>query len=113
VTACAARLKFAEVEKTKLVTATSELGRNVLVHGAGGTMSLTELARDGRTGIELRFEDQGPGIPDIDQAMRDGFSTGTSLGLGLGGARRLVNEFSIESAPGEGTKVTVIQWKRR
>ena len=112
-TACAARLKFADVEKTKLVTATSELGRNMLIHGGGGAMTLTELARDGRAGIELCFSDQGPGIPDIEQAMRDGFSTGTSLGLGLGGARRLVSEFNIESAIAQGTKVTVIQWKRR
>jgi serine/threonine-protein kinase RsbT len=101
------------VERTKLVTAASELGRNLLVHGAGGTMTLQERERDGRAGIELCFADQGPGIPDIQQAMRDGFTTGGSLGLGLGGARRLVNEFSIESEPGRGTKVTVIQWKRR
>ncbi|TWO70151.1 anti-sigma regulatory factor [Caenimonas sedimenti] len=113
VTACATRLNFGDVERTKLVTAASELGRNVLVHGAGGTMTISELQRAGRTGIELCFADQGPGIPDIGRAMQDGFTTARSLGLGLGGARRLVNEFEIVSEPGMGTKVTVIQWKRR
>ena len=74
---------------------------------------MTQLWRDGRTGLQLVFQDQGPGIPDIDQAMVDGFSTAKSMGLGLGGARRLVNEFSLESQVGQGTKVTVVQWKRR
>lgn len=109
----ATRLSFSVVDRTKLATAASELGRNSLIHGKGGAMRITELQRDGRVGLELLFEDQGPGIPDIDQAMADGFTTAGSLGLGLGGARRLVNEFELESRPGAGTKVRVVQWKRR
>lgn len=109
----ATRLDFTVVVRTKFVTAASELGRNALVHGHGGTMVINELLDDGREALQLVFQDQGPGIANIDQAMRDGYSTANSLGLGLGGARRLVNEFSIESQPGQGTKVTVIQWKRR
>jgi serine/threonine-protein kinase RsbT len=109
----AADLAFTMVERTKLVTAASELGRNVLVHANGGTMHIEELARDGRSGLQLVFADDGPGIADIEQALTDGFSTARSMGVGLGGARRLVNEFTIQSRPGKGTTVTVIQWKRR
>ncbi len=109
----AVRLEFTAVVRTKFVTAASELGRNALVHGGGGTMVINELLQDGRTALELVFQDQGPGIADIAQAMTDGFSSVRSLGLGLGGARRLVNEFALESQAGQGTKVTVIQWKRR
>jgi serine/threonine-protein kinase RsbT len=109
----ATRLAFSVVDRTKFVTAASELGRNALVHGKGGSMQITELERDGKTGLQLVFADQGPGIPDIDKAMRDGYSTANSMGLGLGGSRRLVNEFDLKSAPGKGTIVTVIQWKRR
>jgi len=109
----ATRLAFSVVEKTKFVTAASELGRNVLVHGGGGDMRITHLERGGRTGLELVFEDQGPGIADVAKAMTDGFSTAGSMGLGLGGARRLVNEFELSSTPGGGTRVTVVQWKRR
>jgi serine/threonine-protein kinase RsbT len=109
----ATRLAFPVVDRTKFVTAASELGRNVLVHGQGGTMTINELVREGRSGLQLRFEDRGPGIADVEQAMADGFSTARSLGMGLGGARRLVNEFALTSQPGQGTTVTVIQWKRR
>ncbi len=107
------RLAFTVVDRTKFVTAASELGRNVLVHGKGGTMAIEELQENGRAGLRLVFQDQGPGIPDIAQALTDGFSTARSMGLGLGGAKRLVNEFTLSSVPGQGTTVTVIQWKRR
>jgi serine/threonine-protein kinase RsbT len=107
------RLSFSVVDRTKFVTAASELGRNALIHGKGGVMRITELQRDGKAGLQLVFEDQGPGIADVDKAMTDGFSTANSMGLGLGGARRLVNEFELKSEPGKGTIVTVIQWKRR
>lgn len=109
----ATRLAYSTLERTKFVTAASELGRNTLVHGRGGVMTISELAGSGRSGIELVFEDKGPGIPNTGQAMTDGFTTASSLGLGLGGARRLVNEFEIESTVGEGTRVTVRQWKRQ
>lgn len=109
----ATRLDFTVVVRTKFVTAASELGRNALVHGRGGTMVIRELLEDGRNALQLVFEDQGPGISDIQRAMQDGYTTANSLGLGLGGARRLVNEFSLESELGRGTKVTVTQWKRR
>ncbi len=109
----ATRLEFGAVDQTKVVTAASELGRNALVHGKGGTMEIAEVSRDGKAGLQLVFEDRGPGIADISRAMTDGFSTAKSMGLGLGGARRLVNEFALESQAGKGTKVTVVQWKRR
>lgn len=109
----ATRLDFSLVDRTKFVTAASELARNTWVHGHGGTMTITQLEHDGRTGLRLVFEDHGVGITDIELAMTDGFSTAASMGKGLGGARRLVNEFTITSVPGEGTEVTVIQWKRR
>lgn len=109
----ATRLAFSTVDRTKFVTAASELGRNALVHGKGGFMVIEELSRDGKTGLRLTFEYQGPGIPDVDRAMTDGYSTARSMGLGLGGTRRLVNEFDIKSTVGVGTTVTVIQWKRR
>ena len=102
---------FSLVEQTKLVTAASELARNLVEYGGGGTLRIEALNDGLRRGVRLFFEDQGPGIPDIDQAMKDGFSSGTGLGLGLGGARRLVNEFDIQSRPGEGTKVMVARWK--
>ncbi len=106
----AARLGFTLVDQTKVVTAASELARNTLIHGGGGTLEITTL-NGPRVGLRLSFEDQGQGIPDIQLAMRDGFTTGSGLGLGLGGAKRLVNEFSITSQVGKGTKVTVIRWK--
>lgn len=98
------------VDQTKLVTAASELARNTVVYGGGGTLQLESL-NGPRTGVRLIFTDQGPGILDIELAMRDGFTTGTGLGLGLGGAKRLVNEFEIQSTVGLGTKVSLTRWK--
>ncbi len=106
----AGKLGFSLVDQTKVVTAASELARNTLLYGGGGVMELTTL-NGPRVGIRLSFEDKGPGIPDIQLALRDGFTTGSGLGLGLGGAKRLVNEFEIVSRVGEGTRVTVIRWK--
>lgn len=107
----AVELRFSLVDQTKLITAASEIARNTLDYGGGGTMTLEILENGIRRGIKLVFEDHGPGIPDIELAMRDGYTTGKGLGLGLGGAKRLVNEFSIESRPGEGTRVTLTRWK--
>jgi serine/threonine-protein kinase RsbT len=99
------------LNQTKLITAASELVRNLLKYGGGGTAEI-EVVNNGReNGIRLTFSDKGPGIKDIDLAMKDGFSTGKSLGLGLPGTKRLVNEFNIQSAVGEGTIVTIIKWK--
>jgi serine/threonine-protein kinase RsbT len=99
------------VDQTKLVTAASELARNTVVYGGGGTLKLEQVEDGARRGLRLLFEDQGPGIPDVERAMQDGFTSGGGLGLGLGGARRLVNEFHIDSRPGEGTRITVVKWK--
>jgi serine/threonine-protein kinase RsbT len=102
---------FSLVDQTKLVTAASELARNALEHGGGGSMRL-ELINDGvRRAVRLAFQDNGPGIADIQQALKDGFSTGGGLGLGLGGAKRLSNEFEVVSVPGQGTKVTIARWR--
>ena len=98
------------VDQTKIVTAASELARNVLQYGGGGTLSATAL-NDNRRGLRLVFEDQGPGIADVALAMKDGYTSGGGLGLGLGGAKRLSNEFEIESTPGTGTRVTIARWK--
>ena len=108
----AAGIGMSDVDATKLVTATSELARNLLIHGGGGYVTVETLRREGKVGIRLSFVDQGPGIADPEQAMRDGFSTTKTLGLGLPGARRLVDEFELKSAPGVGTRVVVIKWKR-
>lgn len=108
----ATQLAFGTLERTKFVTAASEIARNTLVHGQGGEMTMHEVERDGRLGLQLIFEDRGPGIPDIERALTDGFSTAKSMGLGLGGTRRLVSEFAIESNPGQGTRVSITQWKR-
>ncbi|OKL40230.1 anti-sigma regulatory factor [Pontibacter flavimaris] len=99
------------VNQTKLITAASELVRNMLKYANGGKVVLETISKNAQAGIRLVFVDEGPGIADIHQAMRDGFSTGKSLGLGLPGAKRLVNEFDIKSATGEGTTVTIIHWK--
>jgi serine/threonine-protein kinase RsbT len=99
------------VDQTKVVTAASELARNTLEHGKGGEVLLEAVENGVRRGIRLTFEDQGPGIPDVAAALKDGFTTGTGMGLGLPGARRLMNEFSIESTPGQGTRVVVARWK--
>lgn len=105
-----AELGFGLVDQTKLVTAASELARNTLVHGGGGQVESTVLHTGAARGLRLAFTDQGPGITDIERALGDGYTSGGGLGLGLGGARRLVHEFSIDSRPGEGTAVTVICW---
>jgi serine/threonine-protein kinase RsbT len=101
---------FKTVEQTKFVTAVSELGRNTLIHGKGGFMLLEALKDNLRKGLRATFEDLGPGIADIEQALQDGFTTGQGLGLGLGGAKRLSNEFAILSKPGGGTRVTIARW---
>ncbi len=105
------RLCFSLVDQTKMVTAASELARNTLDHGKGGQVQVEELEELPRRGLSLVFEDHGPGIPNVDLALKDGYTTGTGLGLGLGGARRLVNDFEIDSTPGQGTRVTVVRWK--
>jgi len=102
---------FSLVEQTKMVTATSELARNTVIHGGGGTAQLEVLTSGNRRGLRVIFVDQGLGIPDIAQAMTDGYTTGEGLGLGLGGAKRLVNEFEITSRPGAGTRVCITKWK--
>ena len=107
----ALRAGFSLLETTKLVTAASELARNTLEHGGGGTVRFEELRQGLRRGIRLTFEDAGCGIADIGQAMTDGFTTGGGLGLGLGGAKRLSNEFEIASSPRLGTRVMIARWK--
>jgi serine/threonine-protein kinase RsbT len=104
-------MKFSLVEQTKIVTAASELGRNTLEHGGGGMLELALVVNGTRRGLRLRFSDQGPGIPDVAQALKDGYTTGSGMGLGLGGSKRLMNEFEIDTHPGIGTTVTVIRWK--
>jgi serine/threonine-protein kinase RsbT len=107
----AVSLGFGLVDQTKIVTAASELARNVIDYGGGGDFRIELLNNDARRGLRLTFSDEGPGILDMEQAMRDGFTTGGGLGLGLGGAKRLVNEFRIDSKPGRGTTVVIIRWK--
>ena len=101
------------VDQTKLVTAASELARNTLVHGGGGTARVEVVkSANGRAGVKLYFTDEGPGITDIELALTDGWTTGTGLGLGLSGARRLVDQFELTSASGAGTSVVVVKWSR-
>jgi serine/threonine-protein kinase RsbT len=107
----ALEMKFTLVDQTKLVTAASELARNALEHGKGGQMVIEQVENSIKNGLKLVFEDRGPGIADIDAALRDGYTTGGGMGLGLGGSKRLVNDFEIESEPGKGTRVTVVRWK--
>jgi len=102
---------FSLVDQTKIVTAASELARNAVVYGGGGTLALEALNDGNRRGLRLAFEDRGPGIPDVEAALRDGFTTGGGLGLGLGGAKRLCNQFEIASRPGEGTRVVITRWR--
>ncbi len=109
----AVELRFSLVEQTKVVTAASEIARNTVDYGGGGTVLIEALNGGGKKGLRLTFEDQGPGIPSIEQAMRDGYTTGNGLGLGLGGAKRLSNEFQIESQVGVGTRVTITRWGGR
>jgi len=107
----ATELGFSLVDLTKIVTAASELARNTVIYGGGGTFELQELQNNGRRGLRVVFEDHGPGIGDLELAMRDGYTTGNGLGLGLSGAKRLVNDFEIDSRPGEGTRVAITRWK--
>jgi serine/threonine-protein kinase RsbT len=104
-------LGFSLVDQTKMITAASELARNTLDYGGGGTVRLEALENGHSRGLRLTFEDQGPGIPDIDKALTDGYTTGKGLGMGLSGSKRLVNEFEIASRVGEGTRVTITRWK--
>ncbi|MFF4273523.1 anti-sigma regulatory factor [Streptomyces sp. NPDC001536] len=106
----AALLGFGLVAQTKLVTAASELARNTLVHGGGGRMESAEVTQGRARGLRLAFSDEGPGIADLERALVDGYTSGGGLGMGLGGARRLVHEFTIDSTPGAGTTVTVVCW---
>jgi serine/threonine-protein kinase RsbT len=107
----AADLGLGIVDQTKIVTAASELARNTLSYGGGGTMRLEAVSEGTRKGLRLTFEDRGPGIANLDLALQDGYTTGGGLGLGLGGSRRLVSEFDIRSVVGEGTRVTIARWK--
>ncbi len=108
---CALLLGFSIVDQTKVVTASSELARNLLDYGGGGVACLEVVQNGARVGLRLTFEDEGPGIPDIEMALKDGFTSGQGMGLGLGGAKRLSHEFEIQSAVGQGTKVSIIRWK--
>ena len=107
----AVELGFNLVDQTKIVTAASELARNTLQYGGGGTLRIEEVLEGPRRGLRLVFEDNGPGIANIELAMKDGYTTGNGLGLGLSGAKRLSNEFDIQSRPGEGTRVTIVRWR--
>jgi serine/threonine-protein kinase RsbT len=107
----AAALKFANTAETMLVTAASELARNTLIHGGGGRFSWETICAGTKRGVRLSFEDDGPGIPDIQRAMMNGWTSGKGLGLGLPGAKRLVNEFEIQSVPGRGTRVVIARWR--
>lgn len=109
---CAQQAKLSLVDQTKLVTATSELARNTLLHGGGGTATIELVNNDRRVGVRAVFRDDGPGIPDVSLAMTDGWSSGNGLGLGLSGARRLVDEFELDTAAGNGTTVRVVKWGR-
>ncbi|GGN48100.1 serine/threonine-protein kinase RsbT [Actinoplanes campanulatus] len=108
----AVAVKLSLVDQTKLVTAASELARNTLVYGGGGEAEVSRVHNDRRAGIRIVFADQGPGIADLDLALTDGYTTGGGLGLGLSGARRLVDEFEIDTEPGKGTTITVVKWCR-
>lgn len=107
----AVEVGFGLVDQTKLVTAASELARNTVDHGGGGVACVEVVKNGERSGLRLTFEDQGPGITDVNQALSDGYSTTGGLGVGLGGSKRLVNEFEIETVPGQGTRVVAIKWK--
>ncbi|GLS22993.1 anti-sigma regulatory factor [Labrys miyagiensis] len=107
----AVQIGLSLVDQTKIITAASELARNALDYGGGGTANIAFVERGGRRGMTITFEDNGPGIPDLERALKDGYTTGGGLGLGLGGAKRLSNEFEIQSAPGKGTRVMITRWK--
>lgn len=104
-------IKLSLVDQTKIVTAASELARNLLIYGGGGEVDIEVIQNGSRTGLQILFADTGPGIPDIDLALKDGYTSGSGMGLGLGGAKRLVNEFELVSKPGEGTQITIRRWK--
>lgn len=104
-------LGFGLVDQTKVVTASSELARNTLDYGGGGKVVVETVEHGTRSGVRITFEDQGPGIPDVDLALTDGYTTGIGMGLGLGGAKRLSHEFELSSKPGEGTRVSILRWK--
>lgn len=107
----AIEMRFSLVDQTKLVTAASELARNTVDYGKGGDMTIESVANGAKAGIALTFEDQGPGIPNIELALKDGYTSGSGMGLGLSGSKRLVNEFHIESEVGKGTRIRVVRWK--
>lgn len=107
----AQEVTFSLVDQTKMVTAASELARNTVVYGGGGLMRWEILRDGGKTGLRLVFRDEGPGIPDIKLALTDGWTSGSGMGMGLSGAKRLVNEFELDSSPGKGTTVTIARWK--
>jgi serine/threonine-protein kinase RsbT len=111
VRARAVEIGLSLVDQTKIVTAASELARNTFVYGGGGFLRIETVTDTGRRGLRLTFEDRGPGIPDIEMAMKDGYTSGNGLGLGLGGAKRLASEFTIDSRVGAGTRITIIRWK--
>jgi serine/threonine-protein kinase RsbT len=111
VRAKAEELRFSLVDQTRIITAASELARNTLQHGGGGSVAIEIVENGTRRGLRLTFKDQGPGIPDLELAMKDGYTTGGGLGLGLSGSKRLVNEFTILSKVGEGTEVSITKWK--
>ncbi|GAA4111439.1 MULTISPECIES: anti-sigma regulatory factor [Streptomyces] len=112
VRALAQQCRLSLVDQTKLITAASELARNTLVHGGGGTMTALLLEERGRRGVRLAFADRGPGIADVDLALTDGWTSGTGMGLGLSGSKRLVDDFVLDTTPGAGTTVTVTKWGR-
>lgn len=105
------QLGFSLVDQTKIITAASELARNAVHYGGGGALYLEILEQRNRRGLQLTFEDHGPGIPDVELALQDGYTTSKGLGLGLGGARRLMNDFEISSRPGAGTRIRVVKWR--
>ena len=109
--AWAVKAGFTLVDQTKIVTATSELARNALIHGGGGTMHVEVVRNGSRSGLRLTFADHGPGIPDVELALQDGYTTGGGMGLGLSGSKRLMSELVIESKVGSGTRVTAVKWK--
>lgn len=104
-------IKLSLVDQTKMITAASELSRNTLIHGGGGRMRWQLLEAAGKRGLQLHFEDEGPGIPDMKLAMTDGWTSGSGMGLGLPGSKRLVNDFEVQSQPGQGTRVSITKWK--
>jgi serine/threonine-protein kinase RsbT len=104
-------LGFSIVDQTKVVTAASELARNLLIHGGGGTVLVDVVQNGVKNGLRMTFSDKGPGIPDIELALKDGYTSGSGMGLGLGGSKRLSHEFTIDSAPGKGTSVSIVRWK--